>query len=82
MWLLTCHMQMLPRLQAEEALQAVQVRNASDVNVDRATRSRIIRRWQTIANAGESAHHGVWLSDMTPVQQRAALARVGLHVVN
>ena len=82
MWLLTCYMQMLPRLQAEGALQAVQILNASDVNVDRAARARIIRRWQTIANGGEPAHHGGWLSDMSPAQQRAALVRVGLHVVN
>lgn len=70
-------MQMLPRLQAEEALQAVQVRNASDVNVDRAARARIIHRWQTIANGGESAHH---VSNMTPAQERIAFAQMGFRM--
>ncbi len=81
MWLLTCYMQMLPRLQAEEALQAVQVRNASDVNVDRAARSRIIRRWQTIASGGQQQHR-TWISEMPPAQQRAVLASAGFYVVN
>ena len=71
---------MLPRLQAEEALQAVQVRNAADVNVDRAARARIIQRWQTIANGGEKPSVGRRVSEMTPAQERVAFAELGFTV--
>ncbi len=81
MWLLTCYTTMLPRFQAEEALRAVQVRNASDLRVDMSARSRIIRRWQTIATGGRQQHR-TWISEMPPAQQRAVLASAGFYVVN
>ena len=74
-WLLSCYVQMLPRLQAEESLRQVSVLQAASPYAKQQTRARAISKWQQIVGGEEARVNRV--SDMTPAQERLAFAQMG-----
>lgn len=81
MWLLTCYIQMLPRLQAEEQLRQVDALTTASPYAEKHSRDRAIRRLRRIANGGDPPVTGRRVSEMTPAQERVAFAQLGLTVV-
>jgi len=78
-WLLSCHIQMLPRLQAEESLRQVNVLAVASPYAKQYERTRAMGKWRRMAS-GDRETHGFHLSEMSPAQEQVALAQLGMTI--
>ena len=76
LWLLRCYVQMLPRLQAEEALLHVQAGLGGNPWTDEAVRTQIVEAWQGIVQPAPVAQP----EPMTPETFAAQMQMLGMRM--